>query len=51
MIITGAATSAYDPNEVHIDIRAEEGDCIKIGDTISIPIREFILSSLTVPNK
>ena len=31
MIITGAATSAYDPNEVHIDIRAEEGECIKIG--------------------
>lgn len=40
MIISGAATSAYDENEVYITIQAEEGECIHVGDMISIPMND-----------
>lgn len=38
MIIQGAATLAYDENEVHITIKTEPGEVISVGDTISIPM-------------
>ena len=40
MIITGASTSAYDENEVYISITAEEGECIRKGDKITIPMND-----------
>ncbi|MBR3141526.1 MAG: hypothetical protein IKF09_00085 [Clostridiales bacterium] len=45
MIITGAATSAYDENEIYINITAEDGECIKVGDTISIPMNDHSFES------
>lgn len=38
MKITMAATSAYDQTEIHIHLMAEEGETIRIGDIIDIPM-------------
>lgn len=38
MIIKFACTSAYDENEVCIEIVAEKGEIIKVGDVITIPM-------------
>lgn len=40
MIFQMAATSAYDENEVHIFILAENGETIRIGDVIAIPMND-----------
>ncbi|MDE6312435.1 MAG: hypothetical protein K2M46_02260 [Lachnospiraceae bacterium] len=33
-----AATSAYDMNEIYVWVLLEEGECIKVGDMIDIPM-------------
>lgn len=38
MIINFACTSAYDENEVYLEIVAEKGEIIKVGDIITIPM-------------
>ncbi len=38
MIIWGAATLAYDENEIHLDIETEKRETIALGDIISIPM-------------
>lgn len=35
-----AATSADDENEIHLFIKTEAGECIKVGDVISIPMKD-----------
>lgn len=40
MVISMAATSACDENEVTIHIMAESGECIHIGDRIQIPMND-----------
>lgn len=40
MIFSMAATSAYDENEVELTIKTEPGECICIGDIISIPMND-----------
>ena len=37
MIINMASTSAYDENEVQLEVVAEKGEIIKIGDTAHGP--------------
>lgn len=40
MIIMMAAVSAYDEDEVLLSIKTEEGECIRIGDVIAIPMND-----------
>ena len=40
MIFLGAATLAYDENEIHLDIETEEGESILLGDIITIPMND-----------
>lgn len=40
MIINMASTSAYDENEVQLEVVAEKGEIIKIGDIITIPMND-----------
>lgn len=40
MIINMASTSAYDENEVQLEVIAEKGEIIKIGDIITIPMND-----------
>lgn len=46
MIINMASTSAYDENEVQLEVVAEKGEIIKIGDIITIPMNTTLLSSV-----
>ena len=45
MIFEGASTSAYDENEVYLTITAEENECIRVGDVISIPMNDHTFES------
>ncbi len=40
MIFLGAATLAYDENEIHLDIETEKGESIALGDIITIPMND-----------
>lgn len=40
MIINMASTSAHDENEVQLEVVAEKGEIIKIGDIITIPMND-----------
>lgn len=40
MIIIDSCTLAYDETEVHLFIETECGECIKVGDMITIPMND-----------
>lgn len=40
MVILGAATLAYDDNEIHLDIRTEQNEVISLGDIVEIPMND-----------
>lgn len=50
MIINMASTSAYDENEVQLEVVAEKGEIIKIGDIITIPIMRKNCSTMVYKN-
>ena len=48
MIILGAATLAYDDNEIHLDIQTEQNETINLGDIIDIPMNDHSTEQRTV---
>ncbi len=48
MIILGAATLAYDENEIHLDVQTEENETINLGDIIDIPMNDHSTAQRTV---
>ena len=48
MIILGAATLAYDENEIHLDVQTEQNETINLGDIIDIPMNDHSTEKRTV---
>ena len=48
MIILGAATLAYDENEIHLDVQTEQNETINLGDIIDIPMNDHSTERRTV---
>ena len=48
MIIHFASTLAYDEKEVHLSIETENGECIKVGDAISILMNDHTIEKRVV---
>ena len=48
MIILGAATLAYDDNEIHLNVQTEQNETINLGDTIDIPMNDHSIEKRKV---